>query len=114
MVGIQSFRGKLDAESNRWRHALRAAVEDEGVVVAEDTVCHMLTHPVHRFVDLAVVAEQIAEAEDGVGLCEVVGDRLECFIVGVKVTDDGYFHAQRREPGWNLRGNGRARSRTTA
>ena len=94
MVGIQGPRGKLDAESNRWRLVLRAAMQNKVVVVAEDTVRYMLAHPVHRFVDLAVVAEQITEADDGISLRDIIGDRFQRLVVGVKVTNDGHFHTQ--------------------
>jgi hypothetical protein len=89
---VQRRDGQIDAEANRIRTTWRATVEHEVIMISQDAVGDVRSHPIHGFVDLGVISQDIPEAKNRVRVREVSGNRLDGLEIGMHVADDGQVH----------------------
>src|SRR5438128_1041874 len=96
MFGSDHAIGKGNPELNGLGHRGRAASQQKVIVIAEDANWIKSADELEGLVHMAVVTNQIAEANDGIGGSQIVFDRKQPRKVCMNVTDDCYAHIQQR------------------
>ena len=88
--------GKGNPELNRLGHRGRTAGQQEVIVIAEDANWVKPADELEGLIHMAVVTNQIAEANDRIGRSQIIFDREQRRKVGMNITDDCYAHIQQR------------------